>query len=101
MTRLHWTPQASDDLAAIFAYIAKDSEHYAQLTVRELIAAVGPLRDFPEVGRIVPELNRPDVRELIWRSYRIVYQTTPLNDAVRVLTIFRGERLFQFPDDLR
>jgi plasmid stabilization system protein ParE len=98
--RLHWTPQASDDLAAIFAYIAKSSAHYAQLTVRELIAAVGPLRDFPEVGRIVPELNRPDVAGAHLAQLSDCLQTTPLNDAVR-LTIFRGERLFQLPDDLR
>ena len=39
MTPVFWTTPASDDLAAIFAYIAQDSGHYARLTVRGLIAA--------------------------------------------------------------
>ena len=43
MTAVFWTPQASDDLAAVYAYIAQDSEHYALLTVRELIGAPGHL----------------------------------------------------------
>ena len=101
MTVLHWTPQAGEDLGAIFAYIAQDSEHYAWLTVRSVIEATGRLREFPKLGRIVPELNRPDVRELIWRSYRIVYQFVSLEDEARILTIFRGERIFRIPDDLR
>ena len=97
MTAVFWTPQASDDLAAVYAYIAQDSEHYALLTVRELIGAPGHLAQFPESGRIVPELGRQDVREVLWRSYRIVYQFVSKEDQVRILTVFRGERQFQSP----
>jgi plasmid stabilization system protein ParE len=60
-----------------------------------LIAAPERLAQFPESGRIVPELGRQDVREVLWRSYRIVYQFVPAADQVRILTVFRGERLFQ------
>jgi plasmid stabilization system protein ParE len=101
VTAVYWSPQSGDDLAAIYAYIAVDSEHYALLTVRELIAATGRLREFPEIGRRVPELSRPDIREVIWRSYRLVYQYLPTQDEVRVLTVFRAERMLQVPQDLR
>ena len=97
MTPVYWTAQASEDLAAIFAYVAQDSDHYARLTVRELIAATSRLRVFPELGRIVPELDRADVREVIWRSYRLVYQYLGPVNEIRVLTVFRAERLFQVP----
>ena len=100
MTFVHWTPQAADDLATTFAYIAQDSEHYARLTIRELIAATAQLRRFPEIGRVVPELSRTDVREVFWRSYRVVYQYVAAADEVRVLTVFRGERQFQAPPGL-
>lgn len=100
MTRLNWTTEASDDLAAIFAYIAQDSEHYARLTIRELIAEAARLKAFPEMGRLVPELDRVDVREVIWRSYRLVYQYLAASHEIRVLTVFRGERLFQTPTGL-
>ncbi len=100
MTRVRWTPQAGDDLGAIFAYIAQDSEHYAWLTVRALIAATGRLRQFPEMGRMVPELDRGDIREVIWRSYRVVYQYIAGQDEVRILTVFRAERMFEIPEEL-
>jgi len=101
VTSVRWTVQAGDDLTAIFAYIAQDSERYAGLTVRSLIAATGHLHQFPEIGRVVPELNRRDVREVLWRSYRVVYQYVAAKNEVRILTVFRAERLFRTPSDLR
>ena len=101
MTAVYWATQAGEDLGAIFAYIRQDSEQYAGLTVREILAATGRLREFPEIGRMVPELNRPDVRELTWRSYRIVYQYLSAANEVWILTVFRGERLFQAPEGIR
>lgn len=55
---------------------------------------------FPEIGRVVPELDRMDVREVIWRSYRLVYQYLATPNEIRVLTVFRAERLFQIPTSL-
>jgi len=92
MTEIRWTPQALDDLAAIRDYVARDSTHYATLLVERLFAAVDRLSAFPESGRIVPEFQRPDLREVILGSYRIVYR---LRDRrAEVLTVFHGARLF-------
>ena len=92
MTAVHWTPQAVEDLEAIREYVARDSEHYAALLVERLFASVDHLVRFPEVGRIVPEFQRPDLREIILGSYRVVYRTRA--EAVEVLTVFHGARLF-------
>ena len=32
------------------------------------------LETHPLMGRVVPELNRTDLRELLYRQYRIVYR---------------------------
>lgn len=40
MKALSWTEQATEDLAAIHAFISQDSPHYATVVVRQLIAAV-------------------------------------------------------------
>jgi len=61
------------------------------------VAAVERLRDFPESGRVVPELGEPRVREVIHGAYRIIYEThSP--DRVEILTVFRGSRQFPNPD---
>ena len=96
MTKVRWTPQEADDLAAIYEFIARDSPHYAQITVEGIIAAIDRLEQFPLLGRHVPETSQADVRELIKPPYRIVYRT---GEIVKILTVFRGSRLF--PSDLK
>ena len=88
---VHWTSQATDDLQAIYDFIARDSPHYAQLTVEEIILAVDRLVQFPLMGRVVPEHRRDDLRELIKPPYRIVYR---LGDRINILTVFRASRFF-------
>lgn len=65
MTEVRWTPQAANDLQAIYDFIARDSHHYAQLTVEGILAAIDRLEQFPLMGRHVPESARDDFRELI------------------------------------
>ena len=96
MTKVRWTPQAADDLEAIYEFIARDSPHYAQTTVEGIMAAIDRLEQFPLLGRHVPETSQADVRELIKPPYRIVYRT---GEIVKILTVFRGSRLF--PSDLK
>jgi len=96
VTKVRWTPQAADDLEAIYEFIARDSTHYAQITVEGIIAAIDRLEQFPLLGRHVPETSQADVRELIKPPYRIVYRT---GEIVKILTVFRGSRLF--PSDLK
>jgi toxin ParE1/3/4 len=67
VTRILWSPQAVLDLESIRDYIAHDSPRYAELVVRRLIAAVERLHAFPESGRVVPERNSEDLREIIAR----------------------------------
>lgn len=92
MTELVWSPQALRDLEGIRAFIALDSPRYADLTVRRVVAAVERLTLFPESGRIVPERNSPDIREVIVGAYRVVYRHK--TGLVEVATVFRGSRQF-------
>lgn len=86
-----WTASASDDLAEIAIYIAKDSEFYAAAVVSELVAAARSLDVFAQRGRVVPEYRTASVRELLIRNYRLIYQLE--DDAVYVLRIVHGARL--------
>lgn len=91
MILVRWTPQAADDLQAIYNFIARDSPHYAQLTVEDILAAVIGWSDFLLLGRQVPERPKCRSPRLIKPLYRIVYR---LGEVVKILTIFRASRLF-------
>lgn len=59
--------------------------------VKAIVARIEALRDHPEMGRIVPEFDRPFVRELIHPPFRIVYRLEP--KRVRIVRVWRSEQL--------
>jgi toxin ParE1/3/4 len=85
-----WTLPARDDLKAIYEYIALDSKFYAKKIVREIISLSSTISDIPERGRIVPETNQPEIRELFIYSYRLIYQLSP--DLISILAVIHGSR---------
>jgi toxin ParE1/3/4 len=93
---LIWTDRALRDLEEIDAYIAVDDPIAAERWVQGLLAAAQRAGELPMSGRKVPELGREDIREILERSYRIVYRI--LDVRVQVLTVFEGHRLL--PADL-
>lgn len=62
------------DLVQIYKYICMDSVYYAVKTVNEIIAKTSGLTLFPNMGRKVQEYNLFQIRELIYKSYRIIYE---------------------------
>jgi len=92
MGQVRWTEQAAKDLDCIARYIAEDSPHHASLFVIDLLEAVERLRDFPELGRMVPEVSDPRIREIILGNYRAVYRLK--GNDVEILTVHHGARLF-------
>jgi len=88
--RVVWTDAAWNDLETAADYIAKDSPRYAGAFVREIRAAARSLVQFSERGRVVPEFGKPEIRELLVRSYRLVYTVT--TDTVRILGFIHGAR---------
>ena len=95
MVEIRWTPQAFNDLEAIADFISRDSPHYARLFVMEVLLSVERLGDFPKSGRVVPELKKPSVREIILGNYRIVYRLK--GSLVELLTVYHGAKLLR-PD---
>jgi plasmid stabilization system protein ParE len=65
---LEWTDPALDDLEIIRDYIAKDSPYYAKRFIERIFDAAEKFQNHPQMGRLVPEANRDDVRELIFQA---------------------------------
>ena len=91
MVEVKWTSQSLEDINNISEYIAKDSPRYAQIQVDDFFETAKILEIFPEAGRIIPEMNKPSLRELIVGFYRVIYKIkTP--DRIDVLTIYHSRR---------
>ena len=85
-----WAPRALAALEEIVEYIAKQSPANAASVAQRIVAATDRLADFPRMGRIVPEFNREDIREVIVFRYRIIYRVR--QDSVQLLDIVHGAR---------
>lgn len=84
-----------EDLESIHAYIARDSEVYADTLLLEIFAAVDRLKRFPQLGRIVPELNEAQTREIMVGNYRIMYERR--GSVVMILAVLHSARQFPPP----
>jgi len=87
-----WSIPAKHDLEKIHKFIAKDSQYYALKVSNEFIEKSEILIDFPEMGRIVPELGNPKIRELFIYSYRLIYEIS--EKSIEVLAIIHGKQNF-------
>ncbi len=90
MVKVVWSDDAVADLESIVEYIAQGSEYYAAVFTEKVLKAVEKLGAFPRIGRIVPEYNRGDLRELIFQNYRIIYKVEP--ERVAIVTIVHASR---------
>jgi plasmid stabilization system protein ParE len=51
------------------------------------------LLDFPRLGRVVPEFEQENVRELIVYRYRVIYEIE--GEAINIASVVHGARLLR------
>jgi toxin ParE1/3/4 len=90
MAQISWTKKSLKDLRAINDYISLDSSFYAVRFISKLISRVDQLIEFPESGRMVPEKNVHEIRELIEGNYRIFYRLQ--KEKITILRIHNAAR---------
>ena len=91
MSDVVWTAEALARLDDIKAYIANDSPAAADEMIVRLLARTRQLETAVLSGRQVPDYQRDDIRELLERPYRIIYQLGP--DRIEILTIMHYRQL--------
>ena len=84
-----------NDIGEIYNYIAKNSIKYANETADNIYSLISELEISPYLGRYVPELKEKCLRELIYKSYRIVYEFFEDSEIVYVHFVVHGKRNFK------
>jgi toxin ParE1/3/4 len=90
MGKVIWSPEALEDVKSIYDFIAKDSADRAALFIERIIESTDCLQNFPNTGRIIKEIGRKECREVIYGSYRIMYEIK--GDEVRIAGIVHSAR---------
>ena len=74
--------------------IARDSVFYAAAVVEKMLATAIGLNQFPDAGRVVPELDQANIRERFVYSYRLIYRLIYRVEPERILAaaVVHGRR---------
>ena len=94
--KIRWSYEALERLIEIEDYISKDSSVRAIQFVDQLIEHAELLSGKPLMGRMIPELANPDIRELVFKKYRIIYRLK--EKRIEILTVFEGHRLMRIDE---
>ncbi|MEW6359544.1 MAG: type II toxin-antitoxin system RelE/ParE family toxin [Planctomycetota bacterium] len=89
-SKIKWSPRSVTNLEDICDYIARDSEFYAALFAKRVMALVESTAHFPRVGRVVPEYGNQNIRERIHGNYRIVYRVK--KNMIEIAAICHGAK---------
>ena len=92
-----WTEGAELELYEIGDYIAADNGEAAVAWIERLRERADAVARMPRSGRIVPELELEDVREVLVGNYRLVYRV--IQDGIEVMSVFEGSRQLRLDDE--
>lgn len=81
-----------NDIKKIYNYIAKNSLKYAKETSNNIYSCIAELESSPYLGRYVPELSDKRYRELLYKSYRIVYSVYENTNIIYIHFIIHSKR---------
>lgn len=94
--KIRWTEHAVGELLSIGRYVAHRDVQAARRLVARLRSSIKRLSKHPFSGRMVPEFERDELREVIELHYRIVYLVK--EKEVLVLSVFDSHR--EFPEEI-
>ena len=83
---------AQHDFREVKSYIARDSLLAAERFANLLSSKIKILGMHPEIGRKVPDFQDPTVREIIVKSYRVVYKIDSLNKQIKIMRYWHAAR---------
>jgi plasmid stabilization system protein ParE len=99
LIKLYWTKEALTRLQEIEKFIARDNPKVAIEFTDKLISISETIPNNPEKGRIVPELAIEQIREVLYKGYRIVYYRK--ETSIEILTVFEGHQLLKKEEILK
>ena len=82
-----------ENLSEIEKFIGTDSPERVEKFTSYLVERGESIAQNPKIGKMVPEISNPEIRELIIKKYRIVYRTQ--KQRIEILTVFEGHRLLR------
>src|SRR5659263_767856 len=94
--KVAWSYVALGNLIEANKYISSENPEAARKVINDIYEAGNKIKEFPEKGRIVPEIRRKNIREVFYFEYRIIYRIE--SKRIFVLTVCHMKQLLKKKD---
>ncbi len=84
--KIVWSENAEIELDEIYEYISLDSESRALQMIERIRDRNKQIAQFPYSGKMVPEYEQNEIREIIESPYRIIYRIK--ENQIEILSVF-------------
>jgi toxin ParE1/3/4 len=89
---------AFNDLEALIEYYTQEGvPDIGRQFAEDILERIQTLSNHPDMGRVVPEFQSNDIREIIHEHFRVVYLRE--EKSITVIRVWRSERLLVLPHD--
>src|SRR5699024_11194916 len=98
LMHIHWTEEAEGDIDSIESYLEgeKLDNETIKSIINPIILARYSLKKPTRSGRKVPEINHPDIREILHKKYRIIYVLSDEEPKkIHILNVIHGRQDIQ------
>jgi plasmid stabilization system protein ParE len=92
MAKIGWSEEGLKRFRQILEYIEEDSPQNAAKLATTIWNRIQQLKEFPELGRIVPEFDRKEIREVIVYNFRIVYRLKT-QDKIEIVGVHHSAQI--------
>jgi toxin ParE1/3/4 len=83
-------PTLREDLDELVSFISRNSPWYARRFAYRIVYSTRHLSEFPQIGRVIPEVKNVLLREIIVEGYRVMYRID--SHRVLILAVVHGRR---------
>ena len=87
--------KAKRQLKNIYNYYSENSIQYTEHFLEDFYNKIESLREFSKMYGIIPQLEKHNIRKLLFKDYRILYQIDENKDLIKIVAILHSKQRLQ------
>jgi len=87
--------KAKRQLRNIYNYYSENSIQYAEHFLEVFYNKIESLIEFPKMYSVIPQLEKHNIRKLLFKEYRILYQIDEDEDVIKIVAILHSKQRLQ------
>ncbi len=87
--------KARRQLRNIYNFYSENSIQYAEHFLEDFYNKIESLIEFPKMYGVIPQFDKHNIRKLLFKNYRILYQIDEDEDLIKIVAILHSKQRLQ------